>query len=431
MRLYDEEENTDLLVAVGADDVMFQLPPSALAERYRAMQQRAEKRLRKKYGKLVDTNKIRQSVVFSTRSTCKPPNNPNDPWCYLQPEAPVRSGSGLDPVDVPRYLDSRFLIGPVNEIDALLSRAGTYWREHQSSLPDEFFGEVIGKRGGVEAIKNARLRSGRIIRETQPGDIEWMVNIIFAEQELHRNLLLAGKPSWYKQTSQHVGKTLGMRQRDVPSTPESDRLALLPGKDYEFGIALDYENELFVNALEHTHVFAKHNGERSPIVQAASGGRCGLVKKLQLGADMANVRRPLSWLDEADDVKATPWSQMPLYTDPCTSVAPVVISAANMSDGDRDGLWQSMWYQHRAGQLHAAQVQRASRAKAQRLTGSMLLKADRTAEDFDASIDVLRKEVNVGNATIRYRMSNALAWTDMCGGEEMQRKLFGDGPGAW
>ncbi|KAJ8608858.1 hypothetical protein MRB53_039444 [Persea americana] len=363
-----DEHHNNLVMVVDAYDTVLQLRPSVVIDRYRQMVSKTDSR-------------TSSHIIFAANKKCGP-QSVTDPWCYLQygaaPPTPYLNADA----DFPVFIDDGFLIGPVSELRALLERASEY--QNQRYI-----------RPGHSRFRKAKSRL----------DDRAVFNIIFAEQQLHRELESQREASWYSEISKRVPFL-----HDRPMTHVVElrrRLGLLPGRQYEFRIGLDYASELIhvqdeVTSAHDAHfiVYGDGRGKKPSVELSACTPR---LQKLPI--DIGRSIPPFANLDAP--LADTKWTGVKLYTNICTGTVPAAIlyrdgnsqknvtSAASTTARQRN--WSSLWYHDHVWNLLAGQKWMAAQAKAEVIGGSMIMGPDEGVKDFDPRVDILKGDVNIGD----------------------------------
>ncbi|KAL9638360.1 MAG: hypothetical protein Q9164_001610 [Protoblastenia rupestris] len=317
----------DLVVVVDAMDSWFQLSPQILIDRYFAINSRAQELIDNEFGNGAHSEGFNQSIVFSTQKECWP-GSPRNLTCYTAPESllpdniygPETDTNAGDDAGNPflkfraRYLNSGLAMGPVGRLRQVYERAIEYAKDRPAYDSDQL---IISK--------------------------------IFAHQQYMRakRRLAEGKPypaSW---------KEIERKEEFTP----------VPGKDYEFGIGLDYEAALDIPTVHAEHdsafiVFDKNSTIRDALKKHKIRTP---TRPLRLQPDIANSPPPFSNFSSFVpnfQVYEESWSQVSLYTNLWTSITPVIIHHNAWRNGlkkQRKKLWDKMWYQSNARwALHAA-----------------------------------------------------------------------------
>jgi hypothetical protein len=164
-RLEDHEDD-DLVVIVDGYDVIMQLPPQMMVERYFQMADKADARLAEQYGLTVQEARargLRQSVFWGPDKICWPIDG-NEPRCWAVPSSGLgekafgpKSGSDMLHAD-PRWLNSGTVIGPIADVRTLIDGTmeeieQTYDTSFQFSDSDQFY---IANVWGRQEYERAR-----------------------------------------------------------------------------------------------------------------------------------------------------------------------------------------------------------------------------------------------------------------------------------
>ncbi|WYZ42345.1 hypothetical protein EsH8_VI_000044 [Colletotrichum jinshuiense] len=306
----------DLILVVDAYDIWFQLPPSLLIRRYLAQNQAANERIRKEWGDSKswfssDTKKQslrpRQSIVISTQKKCWPdPSLGADPHCDELPESSARPDMYGPHTDEepehyhdhrPRYVNSGSLIGPVSEMKRMFSRAQEKVEEKRAA------GVGIFSDQGIFAE-------------------------MFGEQEVWRKSKLQNRTEWTETQTEH---------------PEA---AVKETKQFDYGIGLDYVQDLFIPT-----VFEEDDGlyvvlTDGPTLREAAAERGISPPRVDgIPKDMIGMRSPV---EEAGINIHMGWNELPLYTDLWSTSVPVLVH----HNAHRNGLkeerlrdwWKKTWF---------------------------------------------------------------------------------------
>lgn len=198
----DPEEDTDLVLIVDGYDVLMQLPPEVLIERYFEAVISSEVYLAERLGvntEDVRSRGMRQTLFWGPDKFCFP-----EDWtaarCWALPESNILSNAEIkqgqiDFLDV-RYLNSGTAMGPISEMRALVAAT---LAEIEASSPED---------------------------PHRRSDQYWVANL-FGRQEYYRSLEVTGK--------EPEG---GPDDRRIPTKRHDDQQT-------EFHIALDYQSALF------------------------------------------------------------------------------------------------------------------------------------------------------------------------------------------
>jgi hypothetical protein len=146
-------EDDDLVTIVDGYDVIVQLPPQVMIERYFQMAEKADARLAKEFNISVEEARsrgLRQTVFWGPDKLCWPVDH-NEPRCWAAPKSTLgdkafgpKTGNGDMVFADPRWLNSGTVIGPVDDlrdlIDATMDEIeATYDPDFGLSDSDQFY----------------------------------------------------------------------------------------------------------------------------------------------------------------------------------------------------------------------------------------------------------------------------------------------------
>lgn len=300
----------DLVLVVDGYDVWFQLPPDVLIQRYYAVTEAANHRLRLCYHTAVLQSKnIRQTVLFGPDKLCWPDGDTGErPACWAVPQSTLPAnafGSSVeqtsDPVHQrPRWLNSGTLIGPVAEVQAVYQATAKSIRTNHTTDSDQFYFATL-----------------------------------FGAQEYARRHL----------------------QKNPLPDPEGSTAPLLgTGQKTEYHMGIDYEYALFQNLGYSTHDVAwmlYNNSQATGLVnnlQVREGHRFDLPNDItsspspfSLLLQSGNVTDEMSPQVYGDIPVRHRWKNVPLATNVVTNQVPVLLHFT-LDKELRDEWWNRMWF---------------------------------------------------------------------------------------
>jgi len=213
----NETHDADLVMIVDGFDVWYQLPPQIMINRYHEVNRKAEARSQDMNDDLIE-ERFPQTIIIAAQKRCWP-GSPNDVNYSAIPESSLPKYIYGPQTDVPsndprneykrirqRFLNAGFIIGPVKEMRTLFLRA------QEKAEADR---EVEGKDQNVLAN-------------------------IFGEQEFMRSQSRLQR--YYPHNSTHTSSSTSGDPDDSPRNVFHP----ISGKNYEFGISLDYEASLSI-----------------------------------------------------------------------------------------------------------------------------------------------------------------------------------------
>lgn len=347
----DIAHDDDLAVLVDSYDVWFQLPPSVLIQRYHQINKDADRRIRDQWretwrGRGDDDDDDfpipppKQNIVVTAAKDCHPgPESGSHPHYDHWPQSPMPKfmyGPGTDKVSGP-------LFDPAQKYKKVRPRCVNS-------------GMIMGTMG---ALRAALARSKDKIAEAErTGRQLWsdqaLLGEVIGEQELWREWVRHLAATWDGGDNDAAGAPLyggdGGLHRDVVPIA---RAALREGKNFEFGIGLDYgfstipptcsaeEDGDFVALSDHEQVEAA--SERAGVVDGVRVR--GVPPELLLHATPNAARDAVKYRDPLRDIA---WGSVPLYTDFFFGTTPVGIHHNAYVDGLKawriDNWWERMWF---------------------------------------------------------------------------------------
>ncbi|RXG47011.1 hypothetical protein VDGE_03888 [Verticillium dahliae] len=359
----NKKYDDDLVIMIDAYDVWFQLPPETLVARYHALRAAEDKRIAQRMGKAFAREKISSKVIFSASKRCGP-NEIRSVACYPVPESPLPNdiyGAVTDTMDGPsqwaglrtRHLVSGFIIGPVKDMRRIFQRAN---------------------RNMVKCLEGDQKGDKYYLPKCHKGSDQSFFNEMFGQQEYHREVMRRHhRNAWDRFLDGMVPTRPGAPRRphkietlliDDPLNPSFDH-QLMSDPDYhvdqryEFGIMVDHFSEVShqtSNAL-HDTTFVNHSAPLGPQVdKPAHGQKIICSPRAPMPRDLVDNTGGLELFAEQGRPR---WEQLPLYSEVCNGVIPVVAHHNWVNKKPIDTLWPSMWWTG-----HARQLLEARRAQA-------------------------------------------------------------------
>lgn len=194
------EEDDDLVVIVDGYDVIIQLPPEIMIQRYFDIINKANARIAKRFGISVSEARTRgfyDTVIWGPDKICWP-FDWAEPRCWAVPASNLppdafgpEAGNGDMFYNDPRWLNSGTVIGPVDDVRALVAATleeinATYSTEYYYSESDQYYiSNIWGRQEyfrSLEANKGEEVQGGpedRRLPTTRTGDqqIEYHIGI--------------------------------------------------------------------------------------------------------------------------------------------------------------------------------------------------------------------------------------------------------------
>ncbi|QKX57343.1 uncharacterized protein TRUGW13939_04455 [Talaromyces rugulosus] len=399
-RVYDH----DLVLIVDSDDTLFQLPPDILIERYKEIHKRNNNRLRRKYGtkfigegkNLKEVPKYTQRVLFAARKDCSS-NITDSAACASVPQSPLppdiygaRTDKKRDGTqNRPRWLDSGVVMGQVNDLVPLYEKV-------------------------LQDMNKQPLHSSEQMVLTQ----------LFGNQEYSREVERRRSSSVLKEW---LWDSIGIADY---SNITNVRARIQPGAWHEYGMGLDYEGQLFINARKASGdiEWLKYRDVRKvSIVQAQHGVPREVRLNLPLDVEQSELNpfkqyKPSSpqvikpALNTSIDVLPPSWNftwnDIPLATYIQTAAVPAIVHT-NGDQSLRQDYWLTAWFHPWARALLRRHVRSAQ-------TGATQISA------LGAS-DVLKDPGRRGGMWTDN--DQWMSFAELCSGHE--EVVFGDGLGPW
>ena len=306
------DHDEDIVILLDGPDTWFQLRPETLLSRYYAINERANRRLRRSLGpRAMAENNISQSVVFSVQNHCSG-HTLDQVACYAVPEPPLSGDVDRNL----RYLNVGTTIGPVKDLR-------------------EIFRRVSGKAGNIKS-------SGVVEAQT-------ILEEIYGEQEFQREIVRQRYWSVTKRIWSGLVRKLGYGQTITDPTPGRQLMGSRANERYEFGIGIDYGSNLGLS-LDHQEADAE-------FIQHSSASRSAGFST-PLPRDIATSMPPF-WTTSGQELPSGKlWEDVQLLSDKRTKSIPALINfkwgTEDVSPLQRSG-WKKLWMHSHVRQLFEAQ----------------------------------------------------------------------------
>jgi hypothetical protein len=342
----------DLIMIFDTFDIWFQLPFETIVSRYDAILAEENKRIAQRLGRARDIENITSTIVFAGGKRCCP-NLIHSVACYPIPDSPIPHdiyGTNTDSAlgGTPwssfrtRYLVSGYMIGPIGDMRVLFEKARDKMDECIQRTSVWFEGT---DRGVVDYCYHGSDQS--IFAE------------IWGEQEFHREVMR-------RRHRKHMDGVLdaiiphraGAKPppTNVEGYPVDDLLnppfshqemdpGYVPGKPYEYGLTIDYWS-LLGHQSSNTWLdrrYVRQNESFADQFGAPSMFSCPNPKLPNLD-DV-----PLGGV--LDMMPGDNWTTLPLYTEVCIGVAPVMIHHNSVDKWQLERQWNQTWFFPRARDL--------------------------------------------------------------------------------
>ncbi|RDW87232.1 hypothetical protein BP5796_02926 [Coleophoma crateriformis] len=329
---FPAERENDMVLVVEGYDILFQLRPEVLLERYFAVNAKADARIAERLGATVVVERgIQQKIIFSAQKSCLP-WEAHDPPCYAVPESSLprkvygpqtdtNVGNEKNPDEKfrPRYLNSGMVMGDLKSMKRLFSQALNETNEDPNFGSDQ---RVFAK--------------------------------IFGQQELQREVIRTQHLTEFQRRWAQLCRYFGYAEPSVLDLhPDQIRTDPAGGAALEFGIGLDYEGLLGhpTSSAEYDSAWVKFS---EPETIRDASNKLGVVPRrvVSIPNDIAYSLEPF-WsrnpaLSNLPSGSLSNWRQVSLYTNMWSGSVPATILHNAHVDGvreARDAIWNQLWYQ--------------------------------------------------------------------------------------
>lgn len=352
-RGFDDE----LVLMIDAYDIWFQLPVDVLIARYRAVVAEENARTAQRMGSAFYKEKIHSPVVFGGGKRCSP-NQIHTLACYPIPESPLPMdtyGGNTDTVIGrnmhssfrTRYLNSGYMIGPIGAMRPILEKA----KERM---------EECAARKGMGYDNGSGSSDFCYSGSDQSIFVE-----MFGEQEFHREVMRKHhRMSMDKILDKVIPGRAGSRPppTQIQTAPVDDYLnpifthqkndpTYLPGKPFEYGIIIDYWS-LLGHQTSNAEFDSRYIRHDQPIKkQIGNQGMFDCPAKAPMPHDLPSQAPNL----ELARTEPNRWETMPLYTEICSGIVPVMIHHNSIDKWWREHQWDKTWWHGRSRMLVEAQ----------------------------------------------------------------------------
>lgn len=313
----------DDIVVLLEGESLLQLRASTLVERFFSINNRANQRLKSKWGKYAARNDIKQEVLFGAQKECYG-LSANDAACYGAPpstlppkiygqDTDVEGGDDENRFDHfrPRFIDTGSAVGTVAGLRKVFSAAAEY-----ASKLDEPEQKVALQR-------------------------------MFGHQQSHREMLR--RDAGFKKNKAFTEDHMANFRTSVMENPNAT---------YEFGIGLDYASEFSSNAAFSSDDLAPILFSHPTALQDARAERNIALSSLQqqtLPNDIS-ISLPPFWTFTFEPAlpRWAKWSNAPLLTNLYTGNTPAIVRPTTRGNSGAD--MSQAWFQKHARKLLDASI---------------------------------------------------------------------------
>ncbi|KAL0930528.1 uncharacterized protein CTRU02_214603 [Colletotrichum truncatum] len=411
--LYEENHavDDDIALLVDAYDVWFQLPPSALLDRFHKVNLEADKRVHKSwtdsgYDPQFPIAPPKQNIIITTAKDCQPgPESGSHPNYNHWPDSPLPSdfyGQDTDKIDVsadsarkyrrirPRCVNSGMIMGKVGPLRAALRRC----KEKV---------EIVSKKG------------------RQLWSDQALIAEVIGEQEMLRE--------WIRSILRPVDQPFGHPQ-DLSKEVRKVAEAGLGGQRFEFGIGLDYTFSTMppTCSAEEDGSFVRWSDREAVQKASEKAGVPGNIRVPDMPTHLGGSESPVPG-------SRLSWADVPLYTDFFFGDAPVAIHHNAYISGLKkwrlENWWNMTWFYPHLRDLVNIRLQKQESPRP--------LATIAVGGTGEKEIVYLAPPEDVGSGTIKsFRWSNdgtdtvVVTWDGICqkGQAKWHELIFGDRKGA-
>lgn len=176
----ESEEDDDLVVIVDGYDIILQLPPEIMIERYFEVANKADARIARRFGisvKEARARGLRETIFWGPDKICWP-IDAAESRCWAVPESSLppdafgpQTGNGDMLFSNPRWLNSGTVIGPVGDMKALIAATmeeinATYNTEYEFKESDQYY--ISNIWGRQEYYRSLKALPGEEVRGGPP-----------------------------------------------------------------------------------------------------------------------------------------------------------------------------------------------------------------------------------------------------------------------
>ncbi|KAL2753555.1 hypothetical protein ACRALDRAFT_1077450 [Sodiomyces alcalophilus JCM 7366] len=353
-----QQYENDMVIMIDAYDIWFQLPPETLFARYYELLASEDARVAHRMGRAFAAERISTKVVFSASKRCGP-NDTRSYACYPVPESPLPPdiyGDITDVMDVKpephaglrqRHLVSGFIMGPFRDMRTIFTRANE--RMHACLATD--------------------MKEQKFVRAwCHKGSDQFYFNEMYGEQEYHREVMRRHHHTFLDTVLEFFApgragaprKPIKIERKlvDDPLNPSFPHQPMPdphynPAQPYEFGIMVDHFSQMShqtSNAL-HDSAYIVHSKPLAPQLENQTHGfKPVCTPKAPMPTDLPAVSA-LDLLPEHDRPR---WEDLPLYSEVCAGVVPVIAHHNWYKKWPIEKLWADNWWTGRARTLFEA-----------------------------------------------------------------------------
>ncbi|KAJ6447201.1 dihydroorotate dehydrogenase [Purpureocillium lavendulum] len=336
----------ELIIMIDSYDIWFQLPVEVLIARYDAIVAGDDARVAHRMGRAFSREGIHSNIVFGGGKRCSP-NQIHTLACYPVPDSPLPMdihggntdtlmGRNIHSSFRTRYLNSGYMMGPVGAMRPLLEKAKEKLEECANRTAALF-------DNGSRDSDHCYHGSDQSIFVEMYGEQEFHREVM---RRHHRNAMddyldsiVSGRAGARPPPSQILDAPVDDFLKPA-FTHQQNNDTYLPGKPFEFGIALDYWSVLGhqTSNAEFDTRYILHNKPLQP--QIGQQGIFDCPARAYMPDDLPE-RAPVL---VPDDDNKNSWDSIPLYTEICVGTVPVMIHHNSVDKWWREKQWDKTWW---------------------------------------------------------------------------------------
>lgn len=342
----------DLVMVLDGYDIWFQLPFEVIVSRYDAIIAEENERVAHRMGRARDIENITSTIVFAAGKRCCP-NSIHTAACYPVPDSPLPHdlyGTNTDSAVGGtawssfrnRYVNSGYVIGPVRDMRRLLQAASDKLDQCRHRTSVWFDGTDRGE------VDHCYRGSDQSIYAEMFGEQEFHREVMRRRHRKHMDAILDTLIPNRAGSKPPRTNVQGYETDDLLNPPFSHQEmdpGYVPGKPYEYGLTLDYWSRI-IHQGSNTWLdrrYIRQNKSFAEQLGAPSMFSCPDPKL----PDLDDV--PLGGV--LDMMPGENWTTMPIYSEICMGVAPVMIHHNSIDKWQIERQWNHTWFFPRAREL--------------------------------------------------------------------------------
>lgn len=407
----EDADEEDLILLVDAYDIWFQLPPSVLIERYHQLNREANERLRREWEALATDFPVpppQQSIIITTAKDCHPSwDSGSEPNYAHWPESPLPDDFYGDDTD-----HVYFFADPARKYRKVRPRCVNS-------------GLIMGTMGSLrQALKRCKEKVDETaMRGRQLWSDQALIGEVIGDQMLWREWMRSIAKTWN-------GTAAAAHLHDLaPETRAIAQAAVREGKQFEFGIGLDYNFTTIppTCSAEEDGNFVVLGDEKALERESAKAGVPDGVRVRGIPPELKGSEGP---------IPGKQWDEVPLYTDFYFGLSPVGIHHNAYIDGLKpwrlEHWWNLTWFYPHLRDLVVKNLKPVDVTGEEKQAPLARLPPPRQDGKeivyYAPRVDAEEKKVRIFEPS---RELKPIDWDGVCqkGSQPWHEKIFGDGKG--